>query len=73
MDHFLTVNVVTPAGLVYDHHAKIVVARTTDGEFGILPRHAPIIVPLAIDGKSGDFSQILNIVEPTTCPQRGCL
>lgn len=49
MDQFLTVNVVTPAGLVYDHHAKIVVARTTDGEIGILPHHAPIIVPLTID------------------------
>ncbi|MBP2097904.1 F0F1 ATP synthase subunit epsilon [Enterococcus rivorum] len=45
----LTVNVVTPDGLVYDHHAKIVVAKTTDGEIGILPKHAPIIVPLAID------------------------
>ena len=45
----LTVNVVTPNGLVYDHHAKIVVAKTTDGEIGILPKHAPIIVPLAID------------------------
>ena len=31
----LTVNVVTPNGLVYDHHAKIVVAKTTDGEIGI--------------------------------------
>ena len=30
MDQFLTVNVVTPAGLVYEHHAKIVVARTRD-------------------------------------------
>lgn len=45
----LTVNVVTPNGLVYDHHAAIVVARTTDGEIGILPQHTPIIVPLAID------------------------
>lgn len=46
---FLTVNVVTPNGLVYDHRATIVVAKTTDGEIGILPQHAPIIVPLAID------------------------
>ena len=45
----LTVNVVTPNGLVYDHRATIVVAKTTDGEIGILPQHAPIIVPLAID------------------------
>ncbi|MCB5951875.1 F0F1 ATP synthase subunit epsilon [Enterococcus sp. BWT-B8] len=49
MDNVLTVNVMTPDGLVYDHHARIVVARTTDGEIGILPKHAPIIVPLAID------------------------
>ncbi|HIY57405.1 MAG TPA: F0F1 ATP synthase subunit epsilon [Candidatus Enterococcus avicola] len=45
----LTVNVVTPNGLVYEHHAVIVVAKTIDGELGILPRHAPIIVPLDID------------------------
>lgn len=45
----LTVNVVTPNGLVYDHRATIVVAKTTDGEIGILPQHAPIIVSLAID------------------------
>lgn len=48
-DQYLTVNVVTPAGLVYEHHAKIVVAKTTNGEIGILPKHAPIIVPLTID------------------------
>ena len=34
----LTVNVVTPNGLVYDHHAKIVVAKTTDGEIGIFTK-----------------------------------
>ena len=49
MNQYLTINVVTPAGLVYDHHAAIVVARTTAGELGILPKHAPIIVPLTID------------------------
>lgn len=46
---YLTVNVVTPNGLVYDHHAKIVVANTVSGEIGIMPRHAPIIAPLVID------------------------
>lgn len=46
---YLTVNVVTPDGLVYDHHAKIVVANTVSGEIGIMPRHAPIIAPLVID------------------------
>ena len=49
MDQYLTVNVVTPSGLVYDHHAVIVVAKTPGGEIGILPQHAPIIVPLNID------------------------
>lgn len=48
-ERFLTVNVVTPDGLVYDHHARIVVAKTISGEIGIMPRHAPIIAPLGID------------------------
>ena len=45
----LNVNVVTPNGLIYDHHATIVVAKTISGELGILPKHAPIIAPLLID------------------------
>ncbi|MFV0557422.1 MAG: F0F1 ATP synthase subunit epsilon [Enterococcus sp.] len=49
MEQILTVNVVTPEGIVYDHRARIVVAKTTNGEIGILPRHAPIIAPLTID------------------------
>lgn len=48
-EKFITVNVVTPDGIVYDHHAAIVVARTMQGELGILPGHLPIIVPLEID------------------------
>lgn len=48
-ERVLTVNVVTPDGLVYDHHARIVVAKTISGEIGIMPRHAPIIAPLVID------------------------
>lgn len=47
--HTMMVNVVTPGGLVYEHHATVVVAKTIDGEIGILPKHAPIIAPLAID------------------------
>lgn len=49
MEQYLTVNVVTPSGLVYDHHATMVVAKTVGGEIGILARHAPIIAPLLID------------------------
>lgn len=49
MTRYLDVNVVTPNGVVYEHHAHLVVVKTPDGELGILPRHAPIIAPLAID------------------------
>lgn len=49
MEDSFMVNVVTPNGMVYQHHASFLAARTVDGELGILPKHAPIIVPLAID------------------------
>ncbi len=49
MSDYITVNVVTPDGVIYDHHASIVVAKTLNGELGVLPHHAPIIVPLEID------------------------
>ena len=49
MENYIQVNVVTPDGVVYDHNARIVVAKTLDGELGILPHHAPIIAPLEID------------------------
>lgn len=47
-EHVMTVNVVTPNGLVYDHHAMLVIGNTPNGELGILPKHAPIIAPLTI-------------------------
>ena len=49
MDQYLTVSIVTPNGIVYEHHAKMIVVRTTNGELGILPKHTPIIVPLTIN------------------------
>lgn len=49
MTDSFTLNVVTPDGIIYNHHAGFLVARTIDGELGILPKHAPIIVPLDID------------------------
>ena len=45
----LTVQIVTPDGLVYDHHASFVSVRTLDGEMGILPRHENLIAVLAVD------------------------
>ncbi|NIB13643.1 F0F1 ATP synthase subunit epsilon, partial [Agrobacterium tumefaciens] len=35
----MTVQIVTPDGLIYDHHAAFVSVKTIDGELGILPRH----------------------------------
>lgn len=48
-EHMMSVNVVTPDGLIYDHHAKMVIAKTTNGEIGLMANHAPIIAPLEID------------------------
>ena len=45
----LTVQIVTPDGLVYDHHASFVSVRTLDGEMGILPRHQNMIAVKRID------------------------
>lgn len=44
----LTVNIVTPDGLVYDHHATMVVVKTTTGDLGIMADHEPIVAPLVI-------------------------
>ncbi|WP_261806966.1 F0F1 ATP synthase subunit epsilon [Lapidilactobacillus luobeiensis] len=44
----LTVNIVTPDGLVYDHHATMLVACAVDGDLGIMANHEPIIAPLKI-------------------------
>jgi F-type H+-transporting ATPase subunit epsilon len=35
--------ITTPEGLVFDGNARSVVVTATDGELGILPRHAPLI------------------------------
>ncbi|MDR1521708.1 MAG: F0F1 ATP synthase subunit epsilon [Streptococcaceae bacterium] len=45
----MTVNVVTPAGLVYTHHSLFIVVRVEDGELGILPNHEALIASLVID------------------------
>lgn len=43
-----TVNIVTPDGVVYDHHATLLVACAVDGDLGIMANHEPIIAPLTI-------------------------
>ncbi|MGT2887503.1 F0F1 ATP synthase subunit epsilon [Streptococcus didelphis] len=44
----MTVQVVTPDGIKYDHHAKYISVKTPDGEIGILPNHINLIAPLVI-------------------------
>jgi len=44
----MTVNIVTPDGVVYDHHAEVIVASAIDGDIGIMKGHEPIIAPLKI-------------------------
>ena len=45
----MTVQIVTPDGLIYDHHAAFVSVKTIDGELGILPRHINTIAVLEVD------------------------
>ena len=43
-----TVNIITPDGIVYQHHATMLVVRAIDGDLGILANHEPIVAPLQI-------------------------
>ena len=45
---FMTVQVVTPDGIRYDHHANFISVKTPDGEMGILPEHINLIAPLTV-------------------------
>ena len=45
--------IVTPDGLVYDHHAAFVSVKTIDGELGILPHHINTIAVLAVIPSKG--------------------
>ncbi|MDO4635420.1 MAG: F0F1 ATP synthase subunit epsilon [Streptococcus sp.] len=44
----MTVQVVTPDGVKYDHHSTFISVKTPDGEMGILPNHVNIIAPLVV-------------------------
>lgn len=44
----LRVQIVAPSGIVYDHRASMLAARSVDGDISIMPNHTPIMVPLAI-------------------------
>ncbi|CAM3064810.1 F0F1 ATP synthase subunit epsilon [Lactococcus hircilactis] len=45
----MTVQVITPSGLVYDHHGSFVLAHTLSGDMGILPHMINTISALKID------------------------
>jgi len=45
---YLRLELVAPAGPVYEGDAEMVVLPAVGGEVGILPRHAPLVAQLAI-------------------------
>lgn len=45
----MTVQIVTPDGIRYDHHAAFVLVKTKEGELGIYPGHVELIAVLEID------------------------
>ena len=45
---YMTVQVVTPDGIRYDHHANFISVKTPDGEMGILPEHINLSAPLTV-------------------------
>lgn len=47
-EKLIEVLVVTPNGIQYQHHGKIVVLDATDGELGIMAGHEPLVTPLNI-------------------------
>lgn len=44
----LTVSIVTPDGVVYQHHARMLVVKALSGDLGIMANHEPIIAPVKI-------------------------
>jgi ATP synthase F1 epsilon subunit len=47
-DGRLTVRIITPERIAFEGPVDSVVATAFDGQFGILPRHAPLMVVLGI-------------------------
>ena len=54
----MTLTIITPDAIVYDGKADFFVGYAIDGEFGVLPNHAPMIIaldiaPLRVDNPDG--------------------
>lgn len=46
MNELLNLEVVTPAGLIYEAQIKSVLLPGKEGEFGVLPRHSSLVASL---------------------------
>ncbi len=44
----MKLRIITPERVVLESEAEAVYAETIDGEIGILPRHIPLVTPLAV-------------------------
>jgi F-type H+-transporting ATPase subunit epsilon len=58
----LTVSIISPESTVFEGEADMVVAPAWDGQVGILPNHAPMLVllgegPLRVEGAGGGPQQ----------------
>jgi F-type H+-transporting ATPase subunit epsilon len=47
-DHQIEVHLVTPERELYSGEADLVIARTTEGDLGVMANHAPLLGALAI-------------------------
>lgn len=47
-EKLLTVNIVTPNGLIYSHHSTILDMRAVDGQRSIMYNHTPLLTTLPI-------------------------
>jgi len=45
----ITLEIITPSGVVFNDEVKSVILPGKDGEFGVLPHHASLLTPL-VDG-----------------------
>ena len=46
MSKTLHIEIVNPAGKIYEGEAVMLIARATNGELGVLPGHAPMLALL---------------------------
>jgi F-type H+-transporting ATPase subunit epsilon len=60
----ILLEIVTPERIVYSEEVDMVITRAANGDIGILPKHAPLVSPLAITAlrvKKGDEEEKIAI------------